>query len=152
MFEQLLMQAAEASFAASATDLLIAVTGLIAAIGAILIGLSGFMKAGKAKNFALQAGQVAQVANQKAVESKDRIQTGLDAIYQLAPAEQKKVLDETMPKLDQLKKEVEVGTAQVDRINSILPDFNANKLSIPREDFETKPSTFAVKRRTTTTK
>lgn len=146
------MQAAEASFAASATDLLIAVTGLIAAIGAILIGISGFMKAGRAKNFALQAGQVAQVANQKAVESKDRIQTGLDAIYQLAPAEQKKILDETMPKLDQLKKEVEVGTAQVDRINSILPDFNANKLPLPREDFETLPSKFAVKRRTTTTK
>ena len=140
MFEQLLMQVVQESFASSASNLIIAITGLAGAIGGILLALSGYMKAGKAKDFAISAGQIGQMANQKATEAKDRIATGLDAIYQLAPEEQKKVLNETIPRLDKLRQEVQAGTAQVERINSVIPEFNSNNLNVPREKFNTKPN------------
>jgi hypothetical protein len=140
VFEALIQQVVQQSFASSATDLIIAVTGLAGAIGGILIAVSGYMKAGKAKDFALQAGQVGQMANQKATEAKDRIATGIDAFYQLAPEEQKKVLDATIPDMNKLKQEVKAGTAQVDRIDSIIPEFKAKNLDVPREKFATKPS------------
>ena len=136
-----MMQVVQESFGTSATNLIVAITGLAGAIGGILLAVGGYMKAGKAKDFAISAGQIGQMANQKATEAKDRIATGLDAVYQLAPEEQKKVLNETIPRLDRLRKEVEAGTAQVERINSIIPEFNANNLDVPREKFQTKPST-----------
>jgi hypothetical protein len=147
MFEltNVVMQVAESTFATSATDLILAVTALAAAIGSILLGVSGFMKAGKAKDFAISAGQVSQMANQKATESKQRISTGIDAFYNLAPAEQKAQLDNTLPDMKKLTEEIKTGTAQVDRINSIIPEFKAANLAVPREDFETKPS-FTVRR------
>ena len=140
-FINAIMQVAQESFGGSATNLIIAVTGLVAAIGGIVGVAASFMKAGRAKDFAVQAGQVAQMANQKAVEAKDRIKTGLNAVYELTPAEQKVLLKELIPKMDQLAEEVNKGTAQVNVINEQIPEFNANRLKVPREKFETKPIT-----------
>ena len=139
MFEALIQSVVQQSFAGSATDLIIAVTGLAGAIGGILIAVSGYMKAGKAKDFALQAGQVGQMANQKATEAKDRIATGIDAFYQLAPEANKKQLDATIPDMNKLRQEVQAGTAQVERIDTIIPEFKSSNLNVPREKFNTKP-------------
>ena len=138
-FLNVLMQVAQESFGGSATNLIIAITGLVAAIGGIVGVAATFMKAGRAKDFAIQAGQVAQMANQKAVEGKDRIKSTLNAVYELTPEDKKALLRELIPKMDQLAEEVNKGTAQVNVINEQIPEFNANKLRVPREKFETKP-------------
>lgn len=138
-FLNVVMSTVQQSFGGSATDLIIAVTGLVAAIGGILAGVAGFMKAGKAKDFATTAGQVAQMANQKAVESKDRIKSTLNAVYELTPEDKKAVLKELIPKMDQLTEEVVKGTQQVNIIKEQIPEFDANKLNVPREKFRTEP-------------
>jgi hypothetical protein len=138
-FLSVLMQVTQESFGGSATNLILSTTGLVAAIGTAAGTIAVFFKASRARDFAIQAGQVAQMANQKAVEAKDRIKTGINAMYELTPEEQKAVLKELIPKMDQLAEEVSKGTAQVNVINEQIPEFNANKLKVPRERFDTKP-------------
>jgi hypothetical protein len=138
-FLNVVMSVVQQSFGGSATDLIIAVTGLIAAIGGIVVAVASRFASSKARDFAISAGQVAQMANQKAVESKDRIKTGLNAMYELTPEDKKALLRELIPKMDQLAEEVNKGTAQVNVINEQIPEFNAKNLKVPREKFDTKP-------------
>ena len=138
MFEQLLMQA---GFAESSAALLETVAVLVIAIGGIVSGVAGFMKAGRAKDFAIAAGQASQVYGQKAVEAKDRVKGVVDALYQLTPEEQKKVLDKTIVPMSQITEEVRKGTEQVNKIDDLFPEFQASKIAdLPRESFDTRPA------------
>jgi hypothetical protein len=152
MFDQLLMQVANATngaFSVAASDTIQSVAILISVVAPLVVFFANRFLTGKAREVAVEAGQVAMVGVQKATEAKDRIATGIDAFYQLAPQDAKAQLDATIPKLQSLKKEVEAGTAQVERIKDVIqPEFDPAKLSIPREDFETRPSTFRVLKKT----
>lgn len=132
------------TFGESTAELVTSVALLIGAIGGIIAGVAGFMKAGKARDFAISAGQVAQLGAQKAVEAKDRVKGVTDALYTLTPADQKKVLDSLIPSMTKMTEEVNVGTAQVNKIDALFPEFQANKLEVPREKFQTKPNSSGI--------
>lgn len=128
MFE-LIMQAAAAT---ADPNITIVSTMIVTGAGAVTAIIS-FLKSKEAKDLAGLAGKVGLMGTQKATEAKA-------IALKLAPEEKQDLVR-------QIAEEVKTGMKQVNAMTEKRPEFDPQKLDVPREGFDTRPKPAEVQQK-----
>ena len=124
MFEQILLQATTSSEAL--TGMVTAVATAVITIGGLLGYLLPKIKSqntfiNQVKEVAIAGSQTATFAARGVLENKTELQTGIDAVLALGPAELKAYVEKNKDNIIAAKKEIELKQKQFERLIQMVP-------------------------------
>ena len=103
-------------FVADLNSIILAATALLGAIGSIVVAIASHLKAGKAKDLALQVGEGLKETDKWVLENEAKLVTILEVGYNLSPTEAKEAASKYAELVKKYDGDLRAATAELKKL------------------------------------
>lgn len=101
--------------------LIVSVGALLGAVGTIVLGVSAWLKAGKAKEVAEKVGNGLKETDLWIAENEQKLLTVLEVSYNLAPAQAKEAAEKYRELIVKYNGDLEAVRAELEKLYGVIP-------------------------------